>query len=250
MRRPLAVLLLSTLSISAAIAQHRKSDREHDGLNGPVKTVSIEVTKLSTKSGKLVEDRPALIYTLDYDPQGNRVKQVIHSNYDDIVYPDRTANTRISYHYDSEGNRTESHFNPNLLGDVKTGRVRWVFRHDQNGNRIEEALYGHNRNSLSNVQTLLSTYTHTYDDMGNKVESNMIVRGALYYKWEYTNDEKGNVLEMTCYKRNKFDQRMAYDYKFDGRGNWIRRITGKAVTKNGRTYYEPIEVTYRTITYY
>lgn len=52
MKKAIAVMLLGLLFTSTVAAQKRKSDREHDGLIGPVKSVVVETSQLSSKSGK------------------------------------------------------------------------------------------------------------------------------------------------------------------------------------------------------
>ena len=41
-----------------------------------------------------------------------------------------------------------------------------------------------------------------------------------------------------------------YEYKYDAKGNWIKRTTKEWDTKDGRSFYEPSYVTYRRISYY
>lgn len=38
-------------------------------------------------------------------------------------------------------------------------------------------------------------------------------------------------------------------YEFDAQGNWIKRTTSKWMTKDGKSFYAPAWVDYRTITY-
>src|SRR5215207_2386991 len=44
--------------------------------------------------------------------------------------------------------------------------------------------------------------------------------------------------------------REAYDYQFDKFGNWTKMTTSLVVFENGELKREPIEVSYRTVTYY
>lgn len=88
------------------------------------------------------------------------------------------------------------------------------------GNRIENAYY-----PIAPIDNVMGEQEYKYDDRGNVIE--MILR-----------DRSGSILN-----------REAYSYKFDAVGNWITMVTSLAVYENGLRY-EPIEVTYRTITYY
>ena len=44
--------------------------------------------------------------------------------------------------------------------------------------------------------------------------------------------------------------REAYAYEFDKFGNWTKMVTSLVVFENGELKREPVEVTYRTLTYY
>jgi len=52
-------------------------------------------------------------------------------------------------------------------------------------------------------------------------------------------DDRGSILS-----------REAYTYEFDKVGNWTKMLTNLVVFENGELKREPIEVTYRTLTYY
>ena len=41
-----------------------------------------------------------------------------------------------------------------------------------------------------------------------------------------------------------------YKYEYDSLGNWTKMTTSVAVVENGTIAFEPVEVTYRTISYY
>lgn len=78
------------------------SDRDNDGLKGPVNRVRTEVAKLSLKSGKLVEDPRELLELTSYDPKGKRID---NSYYLVSVEPQVG---REEYTYDERGNITET----------------------------------------------------------------------------------------------------------------------------------------------
>jgi TolA-binding protein len=92
----------------------------------------------------------------------------------------------------------------------------------------------------------------TYGINGNRVENTSYpVPGSLAGKEEYKYDEKGNITEMTLRdQRGAIVSREAYSYEFDKFGNWTRMVTSLVVFENGELKREPVEVTYRTVTYY
>lgn len=92
----------------------------------------------------------------------------------------------------------------------------------------------------------------TYGIKGNRIENTSYpIGGSLVGKEEYKYDERGNITEMTLRDdRGSILSREAYSYEFDKFGNWTRMVTSLVVFENGELKREPIEVTYRTLTYY
>ncbi len=92
----------------------------------------------------------------------------------------------------------------------------------------------------------------TYGIKGNRVENTSYpIPGSLVGKEEYKYDEHGNITEMTVRDdRGSIVNREAYSYEFDKLGNWTKMVTSLVVFENGELKREPVEVTYRTVTYY
>jgi Flp pilus assembly protein TadD len=92
----------------------------------------------------------------------------------------------------------------------------------------------------------------TYGIKGNRIENTSYPTGAgVAGKEEYKYDERGNITEMTVRDdRGAILSREAYSYEFDKFGNWTKMVTSLVVFENGELKREPVEVTYRTLTYY
>ena len=92
----------------------------------------------------------------------------------------------------------------------------------------------------------------TYGIKGNRIENTSYpIAGSLVGKEEYKYDERGNITEMTLRdQQGAIVSREAYSYEFDKFGNWTRMVTSLVVFENGALKREPVEVTYRTVTYY
>ncbi len=92
----------------------------------------------------------------------------------------------------------------------------------------------------------------TYGIKGNRVENTTYpIAGSLAGKEEYKYDERGNITEMTVRDdRGSIINRETYTYEFDKLGNWTKMVASLVVFENGELKREPIEVTYRTVTYY
>lgn len=92
----------------------------------------------------------------------------------------------------------------------------------------------------------------TYGIRGNRIENTSYpLKDGVVGKEEYKYDERGNITEMTVRdERGALLSREAYNYEFDKLGNWTKMVTSLVVFENGELKREPIEVTYRTVTYY
>src|SRR5690349_17419132 len=92
----------------------------------------------------------------------------------------------------------------------------------------------------------------TYGIKGNRIENTSYpIAGSLVGKEEYKYDERGNITEMTLRdEHGAIINREAYTYEFDKFGNWTKMVTSLVVFENGELKREPVEVTYRTVTYY
>jgi tetratricopeptide (TPR) repeat protein len=92
----------------------------------------------------------------------------------------------------------------------------------------------------------------TYGIKGNRIENTSYpIGGSLVGKEEYKYDPRGNITEMTLRDDSgAIVSRESYTYEFDKFGNWTRMVTNLVVFENGELKQEPVEVTYRTVTYY
>jgi YD repeat-containing protein len=258
MKMSITALLLALLLTDNVTAQ-KKTDIEHDRLIGSVKSMRIETAKLVTKSGIWVEKARSLQRVINYDPQGNMTKETI--------YIDRPTITLIRYRYDADGNRTEEiliegppgpaygSYGTDRGGSLGSGDgrsmrlVRRVFKHDSDGNRIEEVIYSNSyRRPIQSGRAMTGIYRHTYDSKGRRKETVYSAAGSLIRRWVYVLDENGNVGEMAVYSEGgHLLSRESYRYEYDGAGNWIKRTTSTWKKRGSHSYFEPEEVTYRTI---
>lgn len=93
----------------------------------------------------------------------------------------------------------------------------------------------------------------TYDQKGVKIDSvNYAVDDVTQRgKHQYSYDDKGNVVEVVLFGDDgSVLSKMIYQYEHDELGNWKKKTSAIAVYENGVLRYEPLEVSYRTITYY
>jgi protein TonB len=92
-----APLLVARRAHASAAA----SDREQDGLAGPVRRVKTETAKIAVKNGKPVEAARAVLETTTYDQKGNRVDNAY------FLEAGGTLTGKEVYKYDDKGNIVE-----------------------------------------------------------------------------------------------------------------------------------------------
>jgi Flp pilus assembly protein TadD len=95
--------------------------------------------------------------------------------------------------------------------------------------------------------------TTTYDPKGRKIDTvaHPVEGSTLPGKEEYRYDDNGNIVEMTLRANDgSILSKETYKYELDEMGNWKKMTSSVAIYENGKVIYEPIEVTYRTISYY
>lgn len=92
----------------------------------------------------------------------------------------------------------------------------------------------------------------TYSVKGTRIENvSYPITDSLIGKEEYKLDEHGNIVEMTMRDdKGMIINRESYSYEFDSIGNWTKMVTSLVLFENGELKREPVEVTYRTLTYY
>lgn len=264
MNRPMVAVLLLLL-LTGSVSAQKKSDLEHDRLIGPVKILRVETAKLVSKSGIWLEKGRNLQWVIHYDPKGNMTKEVIHL--------DSPRRTEINYHYDKDGNRSESinmegslrplthrvygverRVNIGSGGGDQIRLVRRTFKHDADGRRVEEVIYGNNNDRSTTIyggRAISGIYKFTYDPKGQMIEITYSEAGVVLNKWVNTYDDSGNVTEMAKYSEvGRLLLKESYKYEFDSTGNWIKRTTSKWKERGSKSYFEPEEVTYRAINYY
>lgn len=114
---------------AAPAAAAAVSDREQDGLAGPVRRVRTETAKLTPSGGKQIETPRALLEVAAYDVKGNKI--------DNAYYPSSggALTGKEVYQYDDKGNMTEM----SLFGADGSllSKETYSYEFDNNGNWIK-----------------------------------------------------------------------------------------------------------------
>lgn len=245
LRTVCVLVVISTLRAGAAICQVRTSDVEHDGLRGKVRTVLMETAKLKERGGKTTESQREFVSKWTYERAGRLAEEHI-------------GQSQRVYRYDSDGNRYERRAarwmsTPPAAVDFQnqrgratdgSGLFKWVSRYDSAGHRIEEAVF-------SAVNELHARFVYKYDDTGRRIEVTYQAQGLQAKRITYAYDDLGKMKEKLEYKDSESSpSKRSQDFQFDSAGNWVKCTTMQLRKKDGKKDFEPVEVQYRTITYY
>jgi hypothetical protein len=232
------------------VAARDGSDATDNHLRGEVKTVFDENEDLSgtwTVAGR----KPSSMEY--YNKGGNLTKTQSYDykgNLSDITVYGYIDGTRVS-----SFKQIEQNYNPPpIVGASPPGATKpkydsrysnkFAFRYDGQKRLVEKTWF------LSSGQISIR-YVYKYS--GNQREELVYsADGSLNQRYVVVLDDKGNEIEETYFETRDGSVRAKYSYayEFDAKGNWIKRVTSKSVTKDGKSSFVPESVNYRTITYY
>jgi YD repeat-containing protein len=142
----------------SAIAQPG-SDKERDGLSGPVNRVRAEIAKLSSNAGKLIEGPRQLLELTSYDRQGQRVENTFY------MVPINAQVGEEEYTYDDKGNISEM----TLRGDNRDilRKELYTYEYDSVGNWVKmiasTLVYQGNKLAQQPTEITYRNITYYYD---------------------------------------------------------------------------------------
>jgi hypothetical protein len=294
MKRVFVALVLGVLSTSCEQILHlggsgpKKATRELQGLNGPVRSVSVAVAVPVNKDGTWEPGEQKSVSMDAYDKKGNRTEYVRStaegaisskivftynaqgneteaSQYNASGVPEsRTTST-----YDAKGYRTESH----SYADDGTLTRRIAFTYDAQGNETAAYSYtpeGAPESSTVSIYDVKGNLEETAWYYANGIQGGQVVYkrdtkglllssvaldyaldGTLQSRTDATYDARGNPTEVVWYGDNsRFKTRETSTYRYDIFGNWTQQTTTKWVSRESGSSFEPPVVIYRMITYY
>jgi len=132
----LALVLVSLLHAMASAAPSHGayfrgavSDREQDGLSGPVRRVKTETAKITVKNGRPVEGPRAVLEATTYDQKGNRVDNAY------FLAAGGSLTGKEVYKYDARGNIVEMTLH-NSDGTLMSKEV-YAYEFDAVGNWVK-----------------------------------------------------------------------------------------------------------------
>jgi hypothetical protein len=256
MKKLLAALALSVMLTATAHAQQPQTDRDFDGLKGPVKSVTVETATLKKHDGQYVKEPRSLAERVMYNANGNRA--------DDEWYDenDGTLMKKSTYRYiggkklaegqliipilivpspgQADDNTQPARAPASFPHSMRSISEKYEYKYDARGRIREMIIKEHGR----------VTNRVVYVYKGNRKETRSYVdEGQMVYRQVDTLDARGNLIESTSFDPEAGAANSKYSYtayEFDARGNWIKRLkTGSAA---GEPEMRVVE--YQTITYF
>jgi len=269
-----SALLCLLLSVSV-VAQTKKTDREHDGLKGPVRSVRVEIEHFK-EDGKSDEHGRHLSRATTYNRDGNKLEDETFYAYGRISYGKHVLT------YDAKGRKIEDakyqngqvareaftyedqppaplSNNTYWVNQVKfdsEGRIAEVTRKEENGRLFGRRVFKYQDGSRVVRQESYDSEGHpsgvlieTFNDQGRLLtQVNDDDTNARYFtRLVFSYDEWGNERKYEVYgNKGVMDVATFSAYEFDSHGNWVKRMA--TFERPNQAPY--VEVSYRTITYF
>jgi len=272
---------------AASGAAFEKTDRERDGLHGPVKSVKIWRTESERENGELVEGERIPVAEVAYNRDGYRTlvrqftlsggtfseRSVEYGKPGEIsleVIDHREPGESGTWSYNRIGNKATAVFT-NPEGEVVQSR-RMV--EDQKGRIIDDRKFGAEGEEFYRIEA-------TYED-SNLIETKRFEHGQYEGRVERKYDDEGRLVEE--FRRDSFDSPYSrsvfeynelgdvsrlreyrwvgaeqeetlfndfrYTYEYDDHGNWVRRIDDVTYRAERGRMRDAVETAIREITYY
>jgi TonB family protein len=242
--------VVTTLILSVLFAQSpghvKKTDREHDDLNGPVQIVRVESEDIRDESATPMNNARGLERIALYDVNGRLTEQILSFRSD-------CASSRHVFSDDAKGNRTEAvYWGKTLAADSKPDQsqslasplmYKQVFKLDNTGRRYQVDEY-------DDTGRLVGKTLYKYGDTGHVQE---IIEGknSSQLRCEFKYNEKGQAGEQTCQNSsNGGRERSEFAYEYDLNGNWVKRTAKTSSVRPDGSFSESKKITYREIKYY
>jgi TonB family protein len=240
------LLLCFALLLGSNSAADKKSDKEQNGLKGPVGSVRVEKAVITRENQKAVEGQRLRESKTRYSGKGQMIEMVLYNG-------DFIAN-RMVFNQDPQGNTLATYLERSPAPSSTTPAAgetqpqngvkvsKHVFKYDERGNRTEDAVYGEDG-------TLLSKDVYRYDEKGSNYQvGSFDADGKTTGHMNFTYDSQRMIATQYFFgQTGRLTEKRSYTYELDGQGNWIKQTTSK-ILDNGLS--EPLEVRYRTIAYF
>lgn len=248
------IIFLSLLCFSCFSDEEVMNDLKKNNLKGKVKSMEEAVYDVVEKDGEIEKSNLNWKHLIVYNREGNKmmkktykldgsVEDVYMYKYDrkgrliEELGTDAAGeySTKMVYEYDDKGRMIEDNlWTPEYAHPISTS----TYEYDEKGMLTESIIW-----YTSKKNRVMWKYVYEYNDKGQESVSKTYKEdGSLERKNIFEYNNKGDMISMVV-ESDRFDpSRHTYNYEYDEKGNWIRRIQ----TDQG----EPYQIIERTIEYY
>jgi hypothetical protein len=247
MKKILLTFILGLLLAPIGFAQFAKNEKERSGLKGNVKTIVSEDAKIVFEDGKYVETERYGRRTQTYDRRGNLIKEdpLPPTEGRPLVCVDGKCNTeepKQKYKYNEQGKIIEE-ISVLMDGTITSKRE---LDYDPQGRLLESRFYYRNKE-----EKLYLAGKWVYERNSNETKSTYYEGCCTIKRWNIAVfDIYRNVIELSFFRTDGYSSKSAYSYEYDSKGNWTKRIISSWVTRNGKSFFEPVEANYQKLDYY
>ena len=237
--RILLIIGICCLVIGTSVSQ---TDRERDGLKGPVKTVRVRQVTLVSENGLQTETPVSLITVVTYDQGGRKTEMALYDR-------DSVLSRRIVYDYDPE-TKTRSGLTSYNSQNVVVRKV--TDKYGSNGFKVSSQIQTFNEDGTLHKRTEV-----TFGPLGELVEVSEYNGDGSLIKQPSSPPEESIDGNPNSAGRQREDQFVSFGrsikeyFDNDSHGNWTRGNAGSIVRTyaSGRTV-KTEEWAYREFTYY
>ena len=239
-----SALTLALVNVSAVTPP--PTDRDVEGLVGPVKRVEEEEAEGREEAGRLVERGRRATRSVTYDKRGRMVRRLIN-------FPGREPNEQTFY-YEKDTHRYTRHRLPvpapripNAPGAFERITVT-VVRYDAAEGALYEEVYNSDE---PKARHLTQKYRHVFDAEGRLAESTLFtVDGRPGIRSVYTYEGSGRHPATASHYAlsNPTPEVTRYTYTLDQRGNWTKRVADTTLADGAGT--RRVRITYRHVSYF
>ena len=240
--------------ISSCMAEP-EPDNDWDSHIGSVESIRIEEGEVG------LSDKPLLRKIMRFNRGGQKIEEVLYRD-DGVALPKST------YSYDSTGHIIKAHHyqvNGSILLENTYTYDSDGWLKDDTQRRLDDDKLLSRKIYLQDAKLNLTQVSEF--DWGDRLRSRIgFIRdgqcriieaygytpnGSIKAKIKFSYDDRNNVIESTSNSSDgSSEEKHKHEYEFDGRGNWIKRVSSKLVTEGGRKSYRAERATYRKLTYY
>lgn len=261
-----ALALVASLAAAAAHAQKPQTDREANGLKGPVRAVWLRTSVAVKQGGRLVEVSTFSFTKDSYDaggdllsveqftPLGALISKAAYGYADGVRFGERfhprakvislpTGNARPAPRPKLTPKPTPKPKPPPPSAPLKPDFVaKYSYKCDEKGRRVEVIAeskdMGRERTVYNFKDDGREVLEYSGEELLGRVVETFDAGGNLVAETDF-NTMNGEVYSKSSYA----------DYEFDDRGNWVKRVKSQWVNR-GQSSFELIEVQRRIIEYF